>query len=223
MNGFKKFCVLGTVVAVCSAGNTSADDLNDGITANISLSTDYLFRFVSQTMQEPALSGGLDWADDNGFFVGVWGSNVDFGDDAHLEVDFYGGYGHEFESGWSIETGVIDYEYFDDQANDNIIEIYSSVTWGPASFGVYYEVENGDYYWFEGSLEHTIGNVGFVASVGVLDPGQGSGYSGWSLQAGLPMGEFDVSLIWSDTNGDGQRLFGEVADSRVVLSLATEF
>ena len=222
----KFFGVCGAVLATLVLGSTSkvcAEEPQTALTANLAISTDYLFRFVSQTMEEPALSGGLDWSADNGFYLGVWGSNVDFGDDAHLEMDFYGGYAHKFESGWSVDAGVIDYEYFDDKTNDNILEVFGSVGWGPASFSVYYEVEHGGYYWFEGSLEHGIGSVGLTATVGRLEPDQGSGYSGWSLAAGLPVSEFDLSLTWADTNGNGERQFGPVAESRVILSLAYEF
>ena len=149
--------------------------------------------------------------------------DIDFGDDAHLEMDFYGGYAYEFESGWTVDAGVIDYEYFDDEVNDNILEVFGSVAWGPASFSVYYEVEHGDYYWLEGALEHSIGPVNLVASVGMLEPDQGSGYSGWGLKAELPVSAFDILLSWADTNGNGERQFGAVADSRVILSLAYEF
>ncbi len=215
--------VFGALLVFGSTNTVSADESADAITVNLSLSTDYLFRFVSQTREQPALSGGLDWSADNGFYLGVWGSNVDLGDDAHLEMDFYGGYTYEFESGWMVDVGVIDYEYFDDQANDNILEVFGSVARGPASFSVYYEVEHGDYYWFEGSVEHKFGPVNLVASVGRLEPGQGSGYSGWSLQAAFPINAFDISVTWADTNGNGERAFGAVADSRVILSLATVF
>lgn len=63
--------------------------------ANVGLFSDYIYRGVSQTGQEPALQGGMDWSHDIGVYAGLWGSNVDFsdGDEAHLEVDLYAGYG----------------------------------------------------------------------------------------------------------------------------------
>ena len=76
--------VFGALLFIGSTSNVNADDSVDAISADLALSTDYLFRFVSQTNEDPALSGGVDWSADNGFYVGVWGSNVDFGDDAHL-------------------------------------------------------------------------------------------------------------------------------------------
>jgi uncharacterized protein (TIGR02001 family) len=59
--------------------------------ANVAVYTDYSFRGVSQTGRQMALQGGIDWAHETGIFLGIWGSNTNFGD-TYLEQDFYGGY-----------------------------------------------------------------------------------------------------------------------------------
>ena len=52
---------------------------NAEITANVALTTDYVWRGVSQNTDEsPALQGGFDFADESGFYAGVWASNVNF-------------------------------------------------------------------------------------------------------------------------------------------------
>lgn len=97
------------------AGTASAGSMSSTIT----LTTDYLFDGVSQTQGDsnsdfnPALQVSLDYAWDNGFYVGSWASNVDFGDDdeADVEIDLYGGYGQEFESGWGWSVGFAHYTY----------------------------------------------------------------------------------------------------------------
>ena len=50
--------------------------------ANVGLTTDYIFRGYSQTDEGPAIQGGMDvtW---NIFYAGVWGSNLDFGSDGN--------------------------------------------------------------------------------------------------------------------------------------------
>lgn len=60
----------------------------------VTLASDYLFRGISQTDENPALQGSIDWKHPMGPFVGVWGSNVDFddGDQATVELDWYAGY-----------------------------------------------------------------------------------------------------------------------------------
>ena len=57
------------------------------VSANVALATDYVFRYVSQTSEEPAISGGFDLDTGTGIYLGTWASNVDFGDDATIEVD----------------------------------------------------------------------------------------------------------------------------------------
>ena len=47
------------------------------ISANVTLASDYVFRGISQTDNQIAIQGGFDYAQDNGFYVGTWASNVD--------------------------------------------------------------------------------------------------------------------------------------------------
>ncbi len=222
IKAFSTKMACGIALNLFLSGPSMADELDTALTANVALSTDYIFRFVSQTMEEPALSGGIDWDSGSGFYLGVWGSNVDFGDDAHLEIDFYGGYAHEFNSVWSVNTGLIDYEYYDDQSNENILEVFGSVSYGPANLGVYYEIEDGDYYWIEGSVEHEFDPLTVVLSAGILEPDEGDGYTGWSLGVGRSVGGFDFSLTWSGTNSKGEALFGRMADDRLVFRVSIQ-
>lgn len=61
--------------------------------ANIGAVSNYIWRGVTQTDDQPAIQGGLDVAHDSGFYAGTWASNVDFGEDgANYELDFYAGY-----------------------------------------------------------------------------------------------------------------------------------
>lgn len=97
------------------AGSASAGSMSSTIT----LASDYLFDGVSQTQGDgdskfnPALQVSLDYEWDNGFYLGVWGSNVDFGDEdeADVEIDWYGGYYREYESGWAWNVGFANYAY----------------------------------------------------------------------------------------------------------------
>ena len=62
------------------------------ISGEVTLTSDYYSHGLSQTAGNPAIQGGIDLGFENGFYVGVWGSNVDWGDDANLEIDYYAGY-----------------------------------------------------------------------------------------------------------------------------------
>ena len=52
----------------------------------------------------PAIQGGFDYANDSGFYAGIWGSNVNFNDGAGSELDYYFGYGFE-TGGIGVDLG----------------------------------------------------------------------------------------------------------------------
>ena len=63
------------------------------VSSTVTMTNDYRFRGVSQTSGDPAVQASIDVGFDNGAYAGIWGSNVNFGDNdnAHLEVDYYVG------------------------------------------------------------------------------------------------------------------------------------
>ena len=69
-------------------------------TADISvtgtLTSDYVFRGISQTDNSFAVQAGLNYEDKSGFYAGVWASNVDFSDDANAEIDYLIGFSSQF-------------------------------------------------------------------------------------------------------------------------------
>jgi uncharacterized protein (TIGR02001 family) len=48
-----------------------ADEAASPLSANIGVTSDYLFRGISQTAHNPALQGGVDYANPNGLYLGV--------------------------------------------------------------------------------------------------------------------------------------------------------
>src|SRR5437762_3247023 len=61
----------------------SAPQPEHTITGNVGLFSQYIFRGLTQTNENPALQGGFDYAHISGLYAGVWGSNIswisDFG------------------------------------------------------------------------------------------------------------------------------------------------
>jgi uncharacterized protein (TIGR02001 family) len=98
-------------LAAASAAWTSPAYAIDGLTANAAITTNYVFRGISQSAKRPAVQGGLDYTvADTGFAVGTWVSSIDFGDDSNLEWDIYGNY--NFNLGpVGASVGVIGYVY----------------------------------------------------------------------------------------------------------------
>ncbi len=105
------------ILAACAVPGIALADEASPFSANVGLTTDYIFRGISQTSAEPALQGGIDYAHGSGFYAGIWGSNVswisDFnpGVSSSLELDTYFGFRNALDSGFSYDVGYIRYNY----------------------------------------------------------------------------------------------------------------
>ena len=109
---------------IFSASVAVAEDSPHGVSANITATSDYVYRGITQTDGSPAFQGGLDYeysgdAFPVGFYAGIWGSNTDFNDggDATLEVDYYGGFVGEM-AGTGIDWTVC-FNYYDYPGSDS--------------------------------------------------------------------------------------------------------
>jgi uncharacterized protein (TIGR02001 family) len=91
------------------AGRTFAYSWNLGVTS------DYIFRGISQNARDPAAQGGVDITYGI-FYAGVWGSDVNFGRNtdqtsiANVEVDVYAGI-KPVLGPVTFDLGVISYNY----------------------------------------------------------------------------------------------------------------
>ena len=61
---------------------------------NVTLTSDYVFRGISQTDENPSIQGGFDISGDL-LYAGVWGSNANY-DGASGEFDIYLGLTKDF-------------------------------------------------------------------------------------------------------------------------------
>jgi len=96
------------------------------LTYNIGLFSSYQFRGLEQTGGRAALQGGADLSHSSGFYVGIWGSNVSWLEDAEtykhssLEVDVYGGYKNTIGStDIAYDIGLLQYIYPGDRISPN--------------------------------------------------------------------------------------------------------
>jgi uncharacterized protein (TIGR02001 family) len=115
---------------------------------NVSLTTDYKYRGISQSRRQPAIQGGIDYAHSSGFYVGTWASSIkwikDAGGGANAEIDIYGGYKGAIIEGLGYDVGVLTYQYpgHDLPVSPNTTEIYGAVTYGPATLKYSHSVTN---------------------------------------------------------------------------------
>lgn len=207
--------------------------------ANVAMTTDYVWRYVSQSDQKGAIQGGFDMEHSSGLYAGTWGSNVDFDDDdgdPSMEFDLYGGFGHEFANGVGIDVGLINYRYPGKQ-DYNWVEYYAGLSYSVAGVGlngtinysndVFGTDETGIFYSLGG--EYTVEAafpITLSADYGYYDfdiNADPDSYSGWHIGAAVDVKGFVFDLSYYDTNGDGEDLFGDWADDRIVGSVSVSF
>ncbi len=102
------------------------------LSGNAALASQYRFRGTNLSGDRVALQGGLDLDHASGFYIGVWGSQLNnrvtgYGD---IEIDIYGGYSFAVMEGVTADVGVIGYIFPDAQAGggQDFVEVTSSVT-----------------------------------------------------------------------------------------------
>lgn len=164
-------------------------DAQAGTTGNVSLTSDYVFRGVSQSNREPALQGGVDYSAESGAYLGTWGSSISWLSDlsntaaplsSSLELDLYGGYRGKFSDAVSYDVGALYYWYPGDFPSGfnsaDTLEVYAGVTVAASeklSLGAKYSVSATDLFGYVDS--DGSGYLDLTANVAVAE--------GWTLGA----------------------------------------
>jgi len=166
-----------------------------GASGNVGMSSDYLWRGMTQTNHQSAVSGGLDYGHDVGVYMGTWASNVSWtGTDA--EIDLYGGYSKEFGP-VGIDVGAIYYMYpHVDFDSNSFYEVYGSFSAMGASVSVYYNIDASDTY-VSGGYDHEVAKGVTISLAGGWSKESGNAHYGLSLTKGTDAGDF--SVLVSDT------------------------
>lgn len=120
------------------------------IAYNVGLVSQYRYRGLAQTKGSPALQGGIDYTNANGFYLGTWASTIGWIQDSgkgsyastttytgNTELDLYGGYKFE-KAGIGFDLGYLRYQQTGNDldkapaafANANTDEVYAAATAG---------------------------------------------------------------------------------------------
>lgn len=126
-----------SAVALMAATSLTSTTVNAEVSANVAATSNYLWRGQEQTGGDAAISGGIDYADESGFYAGTWVSNASWADEMTYELDFYAGFGGDISEGVSYDVGYIYYAYPDaaSSADADFSEIYGSISVEGFTFG----------------------------------------------------------------------------------------
>lgn len=182
------------------------------VSGNVALSTDYVWRGISQSDGDMAISGGFD-VTAGSFYAGTWASNIDFNDasDANIEWDFYAGFGGGFgESTAWWDIGLIAYFYPDaDDEDYDFVELYAGVGndfengFGLSGY-IYLDPDNENVY-LEGAASYAVTDTFSVdGSVGNYSFDGGGDYTAFSFGGTYSTSVgVDLDLRYWNTDADG--------------------
>lgn len=200
---------------------------------NAAIATDYMFRGVSQTDGEASLQLGADLGFENGIYVGLWSSNVDFGAGGpDIEIDTYIGWNVDLNERVNLDLMLNRYNYIGEQDgygdgdyNELIGTVALDETWSFTlgyTNDVYGLDDDGFYYALGGSfdlaydwgLDITFGRSTYGSSTGIAD------YDDFSVSFNRDFGPVNAAIGYYGTDGAGDDNFGEPADNRFMLTLS---
>jgi uncharacterized protein (TIGR02001 family) len=225
--------LLGAIAAPGMALAQDADTLP--ISANLTFTTDYVFRGISQTDEKFAVQGGFDYAhEETGLYVGTWGSNV-AGGTASAELDVYGGWAKSYGD-FGVDVGYIHYNY-PGNSSLNTDEIYLGGSWkwfeakysytiSDEYFGVL-DATGTQYFMVGASYELPMGfTIGGHYGTTMLDgstagiPNDQGDYDDYMLSVGYTYKGFDLALAYTDNDIDNP---SNIEKDRVFFSVSKSF
>ena len=196
------------------------------VSANFGVTSDYIWRGMTQNGGGTSASGGFDIDMGNGVYAGTWVGDVAFaGADgtntmATQEVDYYVGYAGESGS-ISYDVGYIMYTY--DADGIDFDEFYATLSSGAFSVSYYTLVSDdgdadaGDATYLSLDYETEVGEMGLALHYGAYDAADWGLQDSTDMSATLSKGDFSLSYVMTDD------LTGDDDENRMVVSWGTSF
>ncbi len=230
---------LGPAAAIAADGVEGVE-----VSGNVTYTTDYRFRGISQGDRSQAIQGGFDVAFDNGVYLGTWASNVTFAG-AAIEADYYIGFASDINDNTAFDIGYLYYSYPEDDADPDLDywELYGSVSFMDATLGVAfspdYFAETGDFLYVYGDYSFALsdsvsldlhvgwnmfeGEEEFAAFIGPA-PGESAGddYFDYSIGVSTSALGLDFALQYVGTDISNSECFGgtKLCEDTVVASVS---
>ena len=188
MNKLKTLVV--SLVLIASSGIAHAVS----VSGNMAITSDYIWRGMTQNGGEVSVSGGFDLETDAGFYIGTWGGSAKFGNGESLELDYYGGYaGSIGDIGFDI--GFIEITYPGVSASD-----FSETYLGLDVMGVGLTYAAGDE--FGDLAEISYGFDAGPGSIGLVYGDYEDEGTYYTISYDLSVGDFGLSFAYSEKDDD---------------------
>lgn len=234
----KKIARLYLITSALTVNPVMASESADGqhyVSANVAIGSDQVFRGNSQTNNQPGISGGFDYGHASGLYVGIWAgnvnfssANVNFSDDASIEIDFFAGYANEIgDTGIAYDVSYYRYTFSGEDYSFNEGLAYVSYSYFSVSVAHSANVSNLG----ETATYYSLGfdyklPMGFWLStdVGYYDYDNNVTEErpiDYRVGVSTELIGFSWDIAYTDSNSDGKAYYGEdLADGRIVFTLS---
>ncbi|MGY0652708.1 TorF family putative porin [Luteimonas sp. A537] len=206
------------------------DDAAWSFGGEVVAASDYVWRGVSQTMEDPALQLEAYVEHQSGFYVGAFASTVDFGDPEDgidYERELYVGWSGELGEDTELDMSVSHVSYPGHNGPDYDID-YTEVQ-AVLGFAGYYNVGvayspdifnlGGKGWYYTAGAAFPLGETGLTLGLQAghydLDDAAGDSYSDWLVSLERDFGPINAKLQYTDTSGYSELLAESVGDSRL--------
>ena len=224
-------------IAPITTAAASARELAAQVDVYATLTSDYVFRGISQTQGDPALQAGLDVTLPNGVFAGLWVSPVDFASGEQrrrrrdLELDLYVGVSGELAPDWSWTVSLVNYHYPGASVDYNYLELNGGLFFRDSlSAAISYSAEAAGSHEPGGSLATRFAqplNPAFSLDGGVghywLSSDFLNDYAYWDVGLSWQEGSLALDLRYHGSSSSARRSYGAAADDRLVFSISLGF
>lgn len=242
-----KKTLLSLSCAMVLASGSAFAESDWKLTGNVGLVSDYLFRGITQTDSNPAIQGGFDLTHEDGFFAGVWGSNVESDatdatvvnyNGANMELDTYLGWSGEVADKTTLTAKVLRYNYPDtrfDPNNTNEFSLYLGHDFGAFSgkVGVNWSDDFygfGDATYMDLGISIPVGPVTVGLHYGAQDystdnvAGGADDYQDYSIGVSGTAAGLNLGLTYTGTSGvSTANPFNPSYDDALVFSVSKSF
>jgi uncharacterized protein (TIGR02001 family) len=220
-NTFKlKTLALSVAMASSSMAILAPTAAQAEVTGNMGVVSQYIFRGIPQSAGAAA-QGGIDYANESGFYAGIWSSTVagplaDGKGDGYgyeLEYDIYGGYETEV-SGVTLGAGITLYRYTHDEWDDDYNELNLWAGFGDFSFSANigeHKNEGDAISYTVVTASYAFGNAHVLYGLGQDFAGKGTDHSWFELGYAAEVTETleaGITLIYTDKDVSGTTVDG---------------
>jgi uncharacterized protein (TIGR02001 family) len=243
-----KSAALGVLAMSCVAPVAQAADASGPFSGGVALTSDYRFRGVSQSDNNPAVQGWVQYDHASGAFANLWLSTIDLNDeafyDSSVEIDLTAGYNFKLgeNTGATVKAvyywyadadtpaGAPDYDYWEFAVGANHdygkLSVHTELAYSPDFFA-----ESGDAWALSGGASYPITDS-FLFFTGGLTASANLGhqwleiapdYLYYDIGLSTSWKNISLDLRWVDNDLSNTECGLDVCDGGVVVTVSAAF